>query len=55
MDIVRPFPAGCFKTFIIQVAQAITQDFQDHTPVLSPDGSRLAVSYWQHNHWKSRP
>jgi dipeptidyl aminopeptidase/acylaminoacyl peptidase len=33
-------------------AQPITQDFQDHSPVISPDGSRIAVSYRQHDHWE---
>jgi hypothetical protein len=32
--------------------QFIGQDFQDHTPVISPDGTRLAISYWQHGHWE---
>jgi dipeptidyl aminopeptidase/acylaminoacyl peptidase len=32
--------------------QFIGQDFQDHTPVISPDGARLAISYWQHGHWE---
>lgn len=32
--------------------QFIGQDFQDHTPVISPDGGRLAISYWQHGHWE---
>jgi TolB protein len=31
---------------------ALTDDANDHTPVFSPDGSRLAVSYWQHDHWE---
>lgn len=35
-----------------QTPQPIGQDFQDHTPVISPDGSRLAISYWQHGHWE---
>jgi TolB protein len=30
---------------------AFTDDVDDHTPVFSPDGSRLAVSYMQHDHW----
>ena len=29
-----------------------TDDVDDHTPVFSPDGSRLAVSYMQHDHWE---
>jgi len=31
---------------------AFTDDVADHTPVFSPDGSRLAVSYMQHDHWE---
>jgi dipeptidyl aminopeptidase/acylaminoacyl peptidase len=30
---------------------ALTDDVRDHTPVFSPDGSRIAVSYKQHDHW----
>lgn len=32
--------------------QPVTQDFRDHTPVISPDGSQVAVSYWQDGHWE---
>lgn len=32
--------------------QPISSDHRDHTPVISPDGSRVAVSYWQHGHWE---
>jgi TolB protein len=31
---------------------ALTDDVRDHTPVFSPDGSKIAVSYWQHDHWE---
>jgi dipeptidyl aminopeptidase/acylaminoacyl peptidase len=31
---------------------SMTQDANDHSPVLSPDGSKVAVSYWQHDHWE---
>jgi dipeptidyl aminopeptidase/acylaminoacyl peptidase len=31
---------------------ALTDDVGDHTPVFSPDGSKIAVSYWQHDHWE---
>jgi dipeptidyl aminopeptidase/acylaminoacyl peptidase len=31
---------------------ALTDDVNDHTPVFSPDGRRIAVSYWQHDHWE---
>jgi dipeptidyl aminopeptidase/acylaminoacyl peptidase len=31
---------------------ALTEDPNDHTPVFSPDGSRIAVSYWQLDHWE---
>jgi len=30
---------------------ALTDDPNDHAPVFSPDGSKIAVSYWQHDHW----
>lgn len=32
--------------------QGVTTDWRDHTPVISPDGSRVAVSYWQDGHWE---
>lgn len=32
--------------------QIITTDPRDHTPVISPDGSKIAVSYWQDGHWE---
>jgi hypothetical protein len=32
--------------------QPVSQDHRDHTPVISPDGSRVAVSYWQDGHWE---
>ncbi len=31
---------------------ALTDDVRDHTPAFSPDGSRLAVAYKQHDHWE---
>jgi Tol biopolymer transport system component len=31
---------------------ALTNDPDDHTPVFSPDGKVIAVSYWQHDHWE---
>ncbi len=33
-------------------SQPITVDGRDHTPVISPDGSKIAVSYWQDDHWE---
>ncbi len=30
----------------------LTGDSRDHTPVISPDGSQIAVSYWQDGHWE---
>jgi TolB protein len=30
---------------------ALTEDVGDHSPAFSPDGSRIAVSYRQHDHW----
>jgi Tol biopolymer transport system component len=32
--------------------QVITADGRDHSPVLSPDGGKIAVSYWQDGHWE---
>ncbi len=34
------------------VNQPLTADFRDHTPVISPDGSKIAISYWQDGHWE---
>jgi dipeptidyl aminopeptidase/acylaminoacyl peptidase len=31
---------------------ALTDDVRDHSPAFSPDGSKIAVSYWQHDHWE---
>ncbi len=31
---------------------ALTNDVNDHSPVFSPDGSKIAVSYWQYDHWE---
>jgi dipeptidyl aminopeptidase/acylaminoacyl peptidase len=30
----------------------LTDDPNDHSPAFSPDGSRIAISYWQHDHWE---
>jgi len=30
----------------------VTTDAHDHSPVFSPDGSKIAVSYLQHDHWE---
>jgi Tol biopolymer transport system component len=30
----------------------LTQDVNDHSPVFSPDGSKIAISYWQNDHWE---
>jgi uncharacterized protein YraI len=30
----------------------VTTDVNDHSPVFSPDGSKIAVSYLQHDHWE---
>lgn len=32
--------------------QAVTTDHRDHTPIISPDGSKIAVSYRQGGHWE---
>ena len=31
---------------------SLTEDANDHSPVLSPDGNKIAVSYWQNDHWE---
>ncbi len=31
---------------------SLTDDPNDHSPVFSPDASRIAVSYWQNDHWE---
>jgi Tol biopolymer transport system component len=31
---------------------ALTDDVNDHSPAFSPDGSKIAVSYWQNDHWE---
>jgi uncharacterized protein YraI len=30
----------------------VTTDVNDHSPIFSPDGSKIAVSYLQHDHWE---
>jgi Tol biopolymer transport system component len=30
----------------------LTTDIGDHSPVFAPDGSRIAISYRQHDHWE---
>jgi uncharacterized protein YraI len=35
-----------------KVTWALTSDPHDYTPAFSPDGSRLAVAYQQHDHWE---
>jgi TolB protein len=34
------------------VTSPLTTDAQNHSPIFSPDGSRLAVSYRQDDHWE---
>lgn len=34
------------------VARPLTSNFRDRAPVISPDGSRIALSYWQDGHWE---
>ena len=29
----------------------LTGDVKDHSPAFSPDGSRIALTYWQADHW----
>jgi dipeptidyl aminopeptidase/acylaminoacyl peptidase len=31
---------------------SLTDDVKDHSPAFSPDGSRIALTYWQSNHWE---
>jgi Tol biopolymer transport system component len=31
--------------------QPVSTDHRDHTPVISPDGMRVVVAYWQDGHW----
>jgi len=33
-------------------SRPLTADIKDHSPAFSPDGSRIAVTYWQSNHWE---
>lgn len=33
-------------------ARPITTDFRDRAAVISPDGSKIALSYWQNDHWE---
>lgn len=33
-------------------ARALTTDFRDRAAVISPDGSKIALSYWQNDHWE---
>ncbi len=35
-----------------QTTQPVTTDSNDRAPVIAPDGSRVAVSYWQNGHWE---
>jgi dipeptidyl aminopeptidase/acylaminoacyl peptidase len=30
----------------------LTDDVKDHSPAFSPDGGKIAVSYWQADHWE---
>jgi TolB protein len=30
----------------------LTDDVNDHSPAFSPDGGKIAVSYWQSDHWE---
>ncbi len=33
-------------------AAPLTADVKDHSPAISPDGQRIAVTYWQADHWE---
>ena len=37
---------------IMGATWSLTNDANDHSPVFSPDGSQIAVSYWQNDHWE---
>jgi hypothetical protein len=43
---------GTSWAFTEEFAHAPTNDLNNHAPVFSPDGSQLAVSYWQNDHWE---
>jgi hypothetical protein len=32
--------------------EPLTDNVNDHFPVMSPDGSRIAFQHWQHDHWE---
>ncbi|MBN1220051.1 MAG: PD40 domain-containing protein [Anaerolineae bacterium] len=32
--------------------QPVSTDHRDHTPVISPDGSKVVITYWQDGHWE---
>jgi hypothetical protein len=34
------------------LAEPLTSDFRDRAPVISPDGTRVALTYWQDGHWE---
>jgi hypothetical protein len=34
------------------LAEPLTADFRDRAPVISPDQTRIALSYWQDGHWE---
>ncbi len=36
----------------LQTGRPVSDDPRDHTPVISPDGSRIVDSYWQDGHWE---
>jgi Tol biopolymer transport system component len=33
-------------------ARTLTADFRDRAAVISPDGSKIALTYWQNDHWE---
>ncbi|OQY46953.1 MAG: hypothetical protein B6242_06335 [Anaerolineaceae bacterium 4572_78] len=44
-------PGIVIYNFDTQSHIPVTTDRQDRAPVVSPDGSSIAVSYYQHDHW----
>jgi len=39
-------------SFTPDIERSMVNDMGDHGPVFSPDGSQVATSYWQNDHWE---
>ena len=48
VDIVE----GTGLSFTPDIERSMVNDMGDHGPVFSPDGSQVATSYWQNDHWE---